>query len=185
MRTPTVTDRLENVESLDAAVTKLRALVGRVPQGRVKNALHGVALGHPVHPMLAQSALGAFFSAGVLDVTGRHDGAARLLMATGLVASAPAALSGAVDWADQHEQQMRVGIVHAAANTFALGCYAASLLVRGRGWTASGRALGMFGLLAVSGSAYLGGHMAFQLSAPITRKVFRTWCRRAGIGSAP
>jgi nitrite reductase/ring-hydroxylating ferredoxin subunit len=157
--------RLENMDRLDGTVERLRKVVGLLPAGGVKDVLHGVRLGHPLHPMLAQGALGAFVSTGVLDATGGHDDAARLLIATGLLASVPTAAAGAVDWADQHEQQTRVGLVHAAGNTIALGCYAASLVARGRGRPLLGRALGFAGLAVAGGSGYLGGHMAFRQAA--------------------
>jgi len=150
------------MDRLDGAVQRLRKVVDRLPPGAVKDALHGVPLGHPLHPMLAQGALGAFVSTGVLDATGRHDSAARLLIATGLVASLPAAAAGAVDWADQHEQQTRVGLVHALGNGVALACYAASLVARGRGRPGVGRTLGFIGLTVAGGGGYLGGHMAFR-----------------------
>jgi hypothetical protein len=40
-------------------------------------------------------------------------------------------VAGAADWSEQHEQQMRVGVVHAAANVVAMSLYGASLLARG------------------------------------------------------
>jgi nitrite reductase/ring-hydroxylating ferredoxin subunit len=165
MTAQSLTDRLENLDRLDPAVGRLQKVVGLLPPGRVKDTLHGVSLGHPLHPMLAQGALGAFVSCGVLDATGRHDDAARLLIATGLVASLPAAAAGAVDWTEQHEQQTRVGLVHAAGNSIALGCYAASLVARRRGHRGLGRALGFVGLTVAGGSAYLGGHLAFRQAA--------------------
>jgi len=63
-------------------------------------------------------------SAPILDLTRGDEQASRHLVAAGLIAAAPAALSGAADWSEQHEQQMRVGIVHAADNAIALalGC---------------------------------------------------------------
>ena len=77
--------------------------------------------------MLAQAAIGAWLSASVLDFAGGQEDEARLLTALGVTAAVPTALAGATDWAEQHEQQMRVGVVHAAGNVLALGLYAASL----------------------------------------------------------
>ena len=53
--------------------------------------------------------------------------ASRRLVLAGLAAALPAALAGSVDWSELHEQQMRVGVVHAFANTAAVALYAASL----------------------------------------------------------
>jgi uncharacterized membrane protein len=92
--------------------------------GKIRDALHGVWLGHPLHPLLVQLPAGMWLSASALDLLApRADTAARRLVAAGLAASAPAIAAGAVDWSEQHEQQMRVGVVHALANSLAVGLY--------------------------------------------------------------
>ncbi|MEP7022326.1 MAG: Rieske (2Fe-2S) protein [Actinomycetota bacterium] len=113
-----------------------------------------------MHPLLAQAAAGAWLSAGILDFAGERK-AARLLAAAGLAAAAPAAAAGAADWSEQHEQQMRVGVVHAAGNAVAMSLYAASLTARG---PRLGRLLRLGGLAAVSVSGLLGGHISFRLA---------------------
>ncbi|MGW1710005.1 DUF2231 domain-containing protein [Streptomyces sp. NPDC002206] len=72
---------------------------------------------------------------------------ARLLVGVGILGAAPAALAGWVDWAEQHEGQMRIGLVHAASIATALGLYAGSWVQRGRGRgrTSLGKALGFAG----------------------------------------
>ena len=83
------------------------------------------------------------------------------LVAAGLIAAVPAAVAGAADWSEQHEQQMRVGVVHAAGNIVASSLYGASLLSRG---PRLGRVLRLAGLAAVSASGLLGGHISFRLA---------------------
>ncbi len=165
MPKPTISpDRLEELTFLDGPAAKLRDLVHKVP-GPVKDALHGVWLGHPLHPMLAQATMGAWVSASVLDLTGDQDVAARRLIVSGLACVAPTAWSGWVDWADLHPQQQRVGLVHAASNAVAIGLYTASLISRARGQRISGRVLSLAGLGVVSLGGYLGGHLAFRQAA--------------------
>jgi len=60
-------------------------------------------------------------------------------------AALPAALAGSTDWSELHEQQMRVGVVHALANTAAVVLYAASLAAPDR--AARGRELRVCGVL--------------------------------------
>ena len=127
----------------------------------MRDALHGVWLGHPVHPMLVQATTGAWLSASILDLTGADEKAARRLVAAGIGAAVPAALAGAADWSEQHEQQMRVGVIHATGNITALGLYAASLAQRG---PRAARLLRLAGLAAVSASGLLGGHISFRLA---------------------
>ena len=111
--------------------------------------------------MLIQAPLGAWLSASILDLTRGDEQAARQLVVTGLVAAVPAALAGAADWSEQHEQQMRVGVVHAAGNVVALSLYGASLVPRNPRLS---RALRLTGLAAVSVSGLLGGHISFRLA---------------------
>ncbi|HEY0936574.1 MAG TPA: DUF2231 domain-containing protein, partial [Trebonia sp.] len=132
MRISDQLDRLEQAEGLDRIVTPGQRVARRLRPGPLRDALHGVWLGHPVHPLLVQAPLGAWLSAGVLDVLGDQRGARRLV-AFGVAAAVPAALAGAADWSEQHEQQMRVGVIHALANVAALGLYGASLAAGGRG----------------------------------------------------
>jgi nitrite reductase/ring-hydroxylating ferredoxin subunit len=68
------------------------------------------------------------------------------------------------DWSEQHEQQMRVGVVHAMANALAIGLYGASLAVRG---PQRSRRLRLCGLASLSGAGLLGGHLAFRLAGGV------------------
>jgi nitrite reductase/ring-hydroxylating ferredoxin subunit len=153
--------RLEQNSRLDGVVSAGQRAARLIRPGKVRDALHGVWLGHPLHPMLIQASVGAWLSASILDLTGGDDKASRQLVTAGLTAAVPAALAGTVDWSEQHEQQMRVGVVHAAANVAALSLYGASLISRG---PRLGRALRLAGLAAVSASGLLGGHISFRLA---------------------
>ena len=158
-----VSDWLERAEGLDRVVGPLQQVVQKIPQGPVKDALHGVWLGHPLHPMLVQVPIGAWLSAAYLDALG--DGGerqARHLIGLGLVAAVPAAVAGSTDWAEQHEQQMRTGVVHAAANSTATMFYLGSLLARTRQRTGLGKALGYAGLAAVAAGGLLGGDISYR-----------------------
>jgi nitrite reductase/ring-hydroxylating ferredoxin subunit/uncharacterized membrane protein len=151
--------RLEKAEALDRVVEPGRKVAGLLRPKAVRDVLHGVWLGHPVHPMLVQASVGAWMSAGVLDLWPGTGRASRRLVGFGLLASAPAVLAGAADWSEQHEQQMRVGVVHALANTTAIGLYGASLATRKEG---ASRALRYAGLAVSSLGALLGGHISFH-----------------------
>ncbi len=83
----------------------------------------------------------------------------------GLAAAARAALTGAAEGAELHHEQQWVGLVHALANTVAVGLYATSLACRIRGHTAAGRALGFLELTVVGAGGMLGGHMAYRQAA--------------------
>jgi len=81
-------------------VAAVRAVVTTVLRNRtVKDALHGVWLGHPLHPGAAQFTAGSLLSASVLDAVGPPVGGGRspstFLIAAGL-ATAP--LTAAAGW---------------------------------------------------------------------------------------
>ncbi|MFC8195236.1 Rieske 2Fe-2S domain-containing protein [Streptomyces sp. NPDC060006] len=161
-RTLWLLDLLEREPRADSVIDALRTGVRSLPLGRARDALHGRWLGHPVHPLMVQVPIGSWFSAAVLDLRPGRSREAGLLVGVGLAAAAPAALTGAVDWAELHHQQQRVGLVHAVANTAAVGLYATSLACRIKGRTAAGRAFGFLGLTAVGVGGMLGGHMAYR-----------------------
>ncbi|WP_070197548.1 Rieske (2Fe-2S) protein [Streptomyces oceani] len=155
-------DRLARLETLDGVNASLRRGIRRLPLGAYRDVLRGRWLGHPLHPVLVQVPIGSWTSAAVLDLFpgARRDSAA--LVALGVLAAGPAALAGWVDWAEQHPEQQRTGLVHALANTVAVGLYAGSLAARLRGRGVRGRALGFAGLTAASAGGVLGGHLAYR-----------------------
>ena len=140
--------RLEHDSRLDKVVSAGQRAARLIRPGKVRDGLHGVRLGHPLHPMLVQAPVGAWLSASLVDMLCDRR-SARRLAAAGLAAAVPAAVAGAADWSEQHEQQMRVGVVHAAANIAAMSLYGASLLVRG---PRLGPVLRLAGLVSVAAS---------------------------------
>ncbi len=157
---------LEQATALDRLVGLGQRVARLVPEGPVRDALHGVWLGHPLHPALAQVPIGAWLSATFLDGWPDSEAASRRLVLLGLAAAGPAALAGAVDWAEQHEQQMRVGTVHAMANTAAVTLYLASLRARTR---RGARVLRLAGLSAAGTGGFLGGHISFRLAGGVNQ----------------
>jgi nitrite reductase/ring-hydroxylating ferredoxin subunit len=153
--------RLEQDSRLDKLVSAGQRAARLIGPGQVRDGLHGVWLGHPLHPLLVQAPVGTWLSASILDLSGGEQRAARRLAAAGLIAAVPAAVAGAADWSEQHEQQMRVGVVHAAGNLAAMALYGTSLLARG---PRLGRALRLAGLAVVSASGLAGGHISFRLA---------------------
>lgn len=162
MRITNVMARLENAEALDRPATWLRALVEKVPRGPVRDTLHGVPLGHPMHSALVHLPLGAWASAAILDFMPRTGPASATLIAVGLGGAVPAAASGAVDLAATRKPQQRVGIAHAACNLAAVGMYSASLIARVRRRPWHGRMWSTAGLAAISVGGFLGGHLAYR-----------------------
>jgi hypothetical protein len=154
--------RLEEASALDRPVRALehpvRNVFGSGVQGSV---LRGEWLGHAVHPLLTDVALGSWTSATVLDLVGGPDSsvAARKLVGTGLLAAAPTAWTGWAEWSAAGSRDKRVGLVHAVTNAAAIGVYAASWLARRRGRHGTGAGLALAGAAVSAVGAYLGGHL--------------------------
>lgn len=155
-------DRIARTSWLDGVAGPVRDLVGKVLRpGRMKDLLHGVWLGHPVHPALAQLSFGFFTGAAALDATGDRHGDAAQLIRWGVATSVPTAIAGLADYADGHEEQQRVGVVHAAANAAGLLVYLGSLGLRRKG-NPVGRPLGLLAYGLLAGGAAIGGDLAFR-----------------------
>jgi nitrite reductase/ring-hydroxylating ferredoxin subunit/uncharacterized membrane protein len=152
-----------------------------------KDLLSGTWLGHPLHPLLTDLPIGFWTSAFTLDLVGgrRSRRAATQLVAWGVVAAVPTAVSGAADWGDTTGPARRIGLVHAAANTTALACYAASWWSRVRGRHARGVVLGLVGATAATVGGYLGGHLLQTLGVGVdqtaTARPPSDWTRVASV----
>ncbi len=154
--------RLEQARSLDPAIEKLQKIVtSAVRPQALKDLLHGTWLGHPLHPVLVQVPVGSFVSAAVLDLIPGGRKSATTLIALGTASAVPAIAAGWTDWSEMTKDRRRVGLVHAAANTVALGLYVGSLSARFSGRPARGKALAWAGLSVAGASAYLGGHLSY------------------------
>lgn len=166
MSISTALDALADTKRFDVVIEPVQRLLHKVlPPSKAKDLLHGVWLGHPLHPALAQIPLGAWMSAGLLDMLPGNDKQARLLIATGVAAAVPTALAGSADLSEMEIGQRRVGAAHAVANSVALALYVGSLLARRRGADLLGRGLSFAGLGLATSSATVGGHLAYHQSA--------------------
>ena len=158
---------LEPVESgLQKAVSSAYRSTG-TPGRKVENFLHGVWLGHPLHPVLTDIPLGGFTAALVLDIAEASGarGVARgadIAVEVGLAGAAGAALTGLTDWHVTDGDARRVGVVHGLLNLTSTGLYIASLVQRKAGNRATGRALAFAGFAISSAAAWLGGHLVYS-----------------------
>lgn len=162
--------RLEQASGLDRISDPLqRFLQSTLKPRMLRDALHGVQVGHPLHPALASFTLGSMTSAAILDVLRGQEFPATLMVG-GAVASAPVTvLAGANDWAELDREQRRVGLVHLVVNAASVGFYTASLMSRLRGDHARGRLLGFAGFGLVNVGAFLGGHLAYKQGAQVNQ----------------
>ncbi|WP_052391257.1 DUF2231 domain-containing protein [Streptomyces sp. NRRL B-24484] len=152
--------------ALDPVSERLHGVVRRVPRS-VQDALHGVWLGHHLHPALIPVPVGCWLSAAILDSTCTAPDAALRLTRIGLVGVAPAAWTGWADWSTLNAEQRRTGLVHAVGVVAAAALQGASLAARCRAARTgaaptTGRLLGLAGLTVAGAAAALGGHLAHR-----------------------
>ena len=168
---------IESARFLDPVAKAAARTARTLISGPVKDALSGTWLGHAVHPLLTDVVIGTFPSATLLDLLGRRRGraAAERLIAVGIAAYGPTALTGVSDWADsepaQHGRAPR-GPVHAGSNAVTLSLYAPSLVARAPRRPRPGVLLGALGASALAAGAYLGGHLTLGQGVGTDQTVF-------------
>ena len=168
-------DRIAEAESLDKVAVPLSKVVSKViPHGPLKDLLSGTWLGHPLHPMLTDVAIGSWTSAFLLDVFGHEsaESSADALVGFGVVSALPTAIAGYSDWSDLMDAERRLGLVHALANAGAIGCYGLSWFARRKGDRSRGMALSLLGATVATVGGFLGGHLAYRSGVNVDRNAW-------------
>jgi nitrite reductase/ring-hydroxylating ferredoxin subunit/uncharacterized membrane protein len=137
--------------------------------GRIaKNAVHGVWLGHPLHPVFTDLPVGAWTTGLVLDAAAALrnepvlEQAADVAIAVGLVGAAGAAVTGLTDWSETSGRSRRTGFVHGLLNIAATTLYAAAYVLRKNGSRSAGQTCAIAGYSIALGSAWLGGDLVYD-----------------------
>jgi nitrite reductase/ring-hydroxylating ferredoxin subunit/uncharacterized membrane protein len=172
-------ERIGELSALDGPSEKVAKKVrGLLDAGAVKDAVSGTSLGHPLHPLLTDVPIGSWTSATVLDFVGGKQSrdAAERLIAVGIAAAVPTAMTGTSDWADTtpaDDTVRRIGAVHAVANIAGLLLYGASLGARRRQQHKRGVLLGLAGMGAVAAGGHLGGHLSYEKGVGVQQTAFQ------------
>ena len=154
--------RLEQAEGLDPVIRGVEPLAGRiVANERLRRTLDGDATGIPLHIILTDLPLGAWWMAQFLDLF-PDDGmrrAATRLVGLGVVAAVPTGLAGWAEWARADRGTRRVGVVHATANAVGTLVFLGSWAARSRRRHDLGVWLGRCGGVVLLVGALCGGYM--------------------------
>ena len=168
METPAL-DRV--AEPLSKAVRGAYEAMGPAGQ-RTKNALHGVWLGHPLHPVFTDLPLGAWTTALALDVAANGEPgmrrAATFAMGVGLAGAVGAAVTGLTDWSETDGRSRRAGLVHGLLNVAATSLFATAYALRRNARHSSGRTCAWAGYAIALGAAYLGGDLVYRQRMGVT-----------------
>ncbi len=139
-----------------------------------KDSVHGVWLGHPLHPVFTDLPLGAWTTGLVMDAVAAttHDRgmqrAADVAIAVGLAGAAAAAVTGLTDWSETSGRSRRTGLVHGLLNIAATTLYATAYILRRNGSRASGQTCALAGYSVAVGAAWFGGDLVFDQRIGVT-----------------
>jgi nitrite reductase/ring-hydroxylating ferredoxin subunit/uncharacterized membrane protein len=158
-------------EPLSKAVRGAYEAAGPVGQ-QAKNALHGVWLGHPLHPVFTDVPLGAWTTALALDAAAQGDPgmrrAATFAMGVGLAGAVGAAVTGLTDWSETDGQSRRAGLIHGLLNITATTLFATAFALRRKDSHDGGRTAAWLGYTIALGAAYLGGDLVYRQRIGVT-----------------
>jgi len=138
------------------------------PQGqKIKDALHGTWMRHPLHAAITDIPVGSWTAACVLDILEanghrKYAAGADAAVAVGLAGAVGSALSGLTDWSDTHGKPQRVGALHGLLNVAAATLYTASYAARKAQNRGLGRGLAFAGFGLVLFSSWLGGELSYS-----------------------
>ena len=152
---------LEQDTRLDGAVSAGQRVARLIRPGKVRDVLHGVWLGHPLHPMLVQAAIGAWLSASILDFAGGEENAARRLAAAGWPRRCPPRWRARPTGPSSTSSRCASAWSTRPATCWPSACTRPRWPARGR---RPGRLLRLAGLAAAWASGLLGGHISFRLA---------------------
>ena len=158
-------------EPLSKAVRRAYEAGGPLGQ-QTKNALHGVWLGHPLHPVFTDIPIGAWTTALALDAASNGDSgmrrAATFAMGVGLTGALGAAVTGLTDWSETDGPSRRAGLIHGLLNLTATTLFATAFALRQKDSHDGGRKCAWTGYAIALGAAYLGGDLVYGQRLGVT-----------------
>ena len=143
----------------------------------VKNAMHGVWLGHPLHPVLTDIPIGAWGTTLALDAKAAATGdasyarAADYALAFGLAGAVGSAVTGLTDWSETDGRAKRVGLLHGLLNLTATALMATAYMLRRREDRKAGEVCTVAGIGVAVAAAYLGGNLVYGERIGVTHAV--------------
>ena len=168
---------------LDDVAEKIQPVVQRaVAKGgtRTKNALDGLWMGVPLHPVLTDVPIGSWTTTLVFDGVDLVSGSrfardtADGTLAFGIAGGLAAATAGISDWRYLSGGSRRMGVAHGLLNVAGLGLNIASLGYRIVGRRRAGQLLFLTGYSLNGMGAHLGGELSYWYGLRVNRNVFES-----------
>lgn len=164
----------------DSAQSVINTLVGAKRSGRhpIKSLLNGSWLGHPLHPLLTDVAVGGAVLAALFDIAWlalpqtlvwapRGAEACLLVAVLGMLGSF---FSGWTDWSDTYGAERSKGMVHGILNSIVLVLFLISAVLRLQVSTGQSTGAAVFdfvGVALLSVAAFIGGDLVFKFGTNV------------------
>ena len=136
----------------------------------ITDLLHGIPIGHPLHPILTDIPIGAWTFSVLYDVLSmlmpfnrKYKQTADELTALGVISAIPTAIAGLADYSTIKEEASDYGLLHGILNLSGLLLYVLSWRARRRDHRLTGIGYAMLGMTVLTASAWLGGEMVYRL----------------------
>ena len=178
----TISERIvDRLPWLDGLAEKTQPKVQEaIDRGGVtlRNALDGVWIEVPLHPVLTDVPVGSWTAAITLDAIDLVSGskavrnAADGALAVGVVGGFAAAAVGISDWRYLSGGSRRMGMAHGLLNTVGLALNTTSLILRATGRRNAGRLAFLAGFSINGIGAHLGGELSYNYGLRVNRNVF-------------
>jgi nitrite reductase/ring-hydroxylating ferredoxin subunit/uncharacterized membrane protein len=158
----------------------INTLLGAKGKGRhpLKTLLNGTWLGHPLHPVITDVAIGGAVLATVADIAwlafpvtaAWAPRAAEVAIIAGVLGMLGSFLTGWTDWSDTYGAERNTGILHGALNSAALVLYIISTVLRllmPGGQSVPAAIVNFVGLGFITLAAYFGGDLVFKFGTNV------------------
>jgi nitrite reductase/ring-hydroxylating ferredoxin subunit/uncharacterized membrane protein len=149
------------------------------PGKLLQDFLNGSWLGHPLHPVVTDVAVGGFTVLIVLDLLALFFGvdgletASTLTLGLSTLAAISAIVTGLTDYKDTATGDERsVTTLHGLTNIVGTVIYAVAFFMRLGVTTDAGRIVSIFAYLVISFGAFIGGHVVFKYGYMVNRNAF-------------
>src|SRR5699024_769560 len=133
---------------------------------KIADFLHGIWLGHPLHPVFTDITIGALIIGAIFDVKGeiedseKYKWAGGRLQEIGTIAALPTAVSGLTDFSTVPKPAAKTASLHGLLNIAGVALNTASIIQRRKG--KGGRSLSVAALGVTAVSALMGGMLVYK-----------------------
>ncbi|HKD74916.1 MAG TPA: Rieske 2Fe-2S domain-containing protein, partial [Ktedonobacterales bacterium] len=149
------------------------------PPHRLKSFLNGTWLGHPLHALITDAAIGGFVLTVLFDILwlvsrtslGWAALAAEATLIIGCASALAAIVTGLADWADTYGKERITGLLHASLNVLAFLLFALSLILRyattNNGQSVAAAIISFVSFVIITIGSYYGGDLVFLLGTNV------------------